>query len=423
MRKRDEDQRKRWKKIEKKATERVEQEKEKKKKELEAKTKEFQDRSDEKLRKRNEEEEKKKKLKEQSRSRTTEWESKCVVMLPGRHMTQGNVACPLSKDSSLKSPPPTVLSTVTKKKAVPVPVSQPSQQSQPPTTAAQKPSVSMPVPQTVSAKKSAASESVSQVVSPVQIPPKQPPSPKPTPPLPLKPVPIPRPKITVPSTAGPSSSAGGTGVFDNLPAGTLSRSVTADKNWKKLVAKGPSASSSSDLMDTSELPSSYKLTPTGASSHPATVYHTFTQSKDPKAMQMSLKVPSGGGGQGDTFNLDLTRCTPSTIGQVVNVSEVLGDSDLNLVPMEASILLESCANVIQTAGGSKINAMSVLWAVLYDALERCNVPAGDLTLGHYHHPMFHGPSAQEFADIRPPWVHFMDENPNSPLTQKMKRQL
>ncbi len=38
-------------------------------------------------------------------------------------------------------------------------------------------------------------------------------------------------------------------------------------------------------------------------------------------------------------------------------------------------------------------------------------------LGHYHHPMFHRPSAQEHPDIRPSWVHFMEENPDSPLTQ------
>ncbi len=38
-------------------------------------------------------------------------------------------------------------------------------------------------------------------------------------------------------------------------------------------------------------------------------------------------------------------------------------------------------------------------------------------LGHYHHPMFHGPSAEEFPDVRPPWVRFMEENPDLPLTQ------
>ncbi len=86
-------------------------------------------------------------------------------------MTPGNVARPLSKDSSFKSPETTAPTTVTKKKAAPAPV---SQLSQPPTPAAQKPPVSAPVPQSVSAKKSTVPESVSQVASSVQTPPRKP---------------------------------------------------------------------------------------------------------------------------------------------------------------------------------------------------------------------------------------------------------
>ncbi len=130
---------------------------------------------------------------------------------------------------------------------------------------------------------------------------------------------------------------------------------------------------------------------------------------------MSLNVLSTGGGQGDHFNLNLAGYSFSTIGQAVDLSSILENTNLQLMLTEVSIILESCANVIQTAGGSKVNARNVLWAVLRDALERCNVPEGNLTLGHYHHP--HGPSAQEHPDLRPPWVHFMEENPNLPLTQ------
>ncbi len=146
-------------------------------------------------------------------------------------------------------------------------------------------------------------------------------------------------------------------------------------------------------------PETSQLTPTDRALHPTTVHQVLTQSRDPKAVQMSLNVPTGARSQGDTFNLDLARCSPSTIGQPVDLSAILDNSNLELVPTEAPIISESCANVVQTAGGSKINARSVLWAVLNDTLERCNAPAGDLMLGHYHHPMFHGSSTQEHPDI------------------------
>ncbi len=132
---------------------------------------------------------------------------------------------------------------------------------------------------------------------------------------------------------------------------------------------------------------------------------------------MSLNVTSTGGDQGDTFNLNLAGCSASTIGQAVELSSILDNPNLELMPTEASIILESCTNVVQTARGSKVNARNVFWAVLRDTLEHCSIPEGDLMLGHYHHPMFHGPSAQEHPDLRPPWVRFMEENANSLLTQ------
>ncbi len=277
--------------------------------------------------------------------------------------------------------------------------------------------------QPVLAKKSAVPESASQVISPAQLPSKKTLPPKLTPPPPPKPIPVPRPKIADASSAALSSSLGGIGAFDQMPAGTLSGAYMADKNWRRLEASALAASSSSEAMDMIEPPKTSQpsrtshLMPTSTSLHPATVHQVLMQSKDPKAVWMSLKVPTGGGGQGDTLNLDLTKCSSSTIGQVVDLSRILGDSEIQLILTEASILLESCANVIQTAGGSQINARSVLWAMLHDILEHCNVPAGDLILGHYHHPLFHRPSAQEFPDIRPPWVQFMEENPDLSLTQ------
>ncbi len=156
----------------------------------------------------------KKEQKRRSGSKLTE--GKCAVVTQDRDTIPGDIARPFvaGTSSSSKSPKAAVSTTTSKETAAPASV---SQQSPPSTPAAQKQPAT-----TSTTKRSTVPAPVSQSASPVQSPPKKPLSPKPALLPPLKSLPIPRLKIAASPSAAPSSSAGGTGALDALPAGTLS---------------------------------------------------------------------------------------------------------------------------------------------------------------------------------------------------------
>ncbi len=148
----------------------------------------------------------------------------------------------------------------------------------------------------------------------------------------------------------------------------------------------------------------------------AQVFRNLTQNLlDTK---MDLSVPVIGGGASDNFSLNLTKCSMDVPEQLSDMVEVLGISDLHLMPTEVNVVLESCAAVFKEAGASEVNARNLTWAIVRNILKWCGKLSDILALGHFHHSKYYGPSAEEFEDIRPAWVHFMEDHPDSDLAQK-----
>ncbi len=138
---------------------------------------------------------------------------------------------------------------------------------------------------------------------------------------------------------------------------------------------------------------------------------------------MDLMIPVFGGdgmetGETEPVSIDLTKCLTDVPEQLSDMAKVLGISDPHFMPTEVNVILESCAQVFKEAGASEPKARNLTWAIVRNILRQCGKPEDILALGHFHHPKYYGPSAKQFEDIRPPWVRFMEEHPDSDLAQK-----
>ncbi len=230
-------------------------------------------------------------------------------------------------------------------------------------------------------------------------------------------LPAPTKKLKLPP---PSTSTGKTGMFNHQPSGARSRQANLDKQFQKAQEKQKPAPSKETQAteDAGGVEDQSTLTPTPAvlMSASATAFCHLTQNVDDS--QFRFSVPAEEGGEPDQITLDLSKCFVSTPEDLGTLSEFLESSQASLLPVQVHIFLESCVNVLKRGGGSDANARNFIWALIRDILTRCGKPSDRTALGHFHHPLYHGPIATQYEDIRPEWVRFMVENPESALAQK-----
>ncbi len=145
-------------------------------------------------------------------------------------------------------------------------------------------------------------------------------------------------------------------------------------------------------------------------------FRHLTQNKDDS--QFGFVVPTEDGKEADQITVDLSKCFVSTTDDLGTLSDFLESNEAALLPVQVHIFLESCVNVLKQGGANDANARNFIWALIRDVLARCGKPSDRIALGHFHHPLYHGPVANQYDDIRPDWVHFMIDNPDNALAQK-----